>query len=60
MREGSTEYAGNMYHGYASVTRELQVSVICTDEHKIRLFVDGPARQGQAWQFLTTARCRLK
>ncbi|HEM6718540.1 TPA: hypothetical protein U2I22_003955 [Citrobacter koseri] len=60
MREGSTEYAGNMYHGYASVTRELQVSVICTDEHKIRLFVDGPARQGQAWQFSDNGAMSIK
>ncbi|HCL5074927.1 TPA: hypothetical protein N2F43_004296 [Salmonella enterica] len=51
MRKGSAEHAGKTYAGYASVTRELQVSVMCPDKHKIRLFIDGPSRANRAYRF---------
>lgn len=51
MRRGSAENEGKIYNGYASVSREVQVSVICPDERKIRLYINGPARQGKAWRF---------
>jgi len=51
MRQSSTEYTGKSYSGYASVTREIQVAVECPDARRIRLYVDGPSRQGLAYRF---------
>lgn len=60
MTQGSTEYNGKTYSGYASMTRELQVSVMCPDERKIRLFVDGPARSGKAYRFSDSGAMSVK
>lgn len=51
MREVSTDIAGKYYQGYASVEREIQVSVICPDKRRIRLWMDGPARGNKAYRF---------
>ncbi|MCQ4447076.1 hypothetical protein NOX22_21240 [Enterobacter cloacae] len=51
MRRVSAESESKIYRGYASVSREVQVSVICPDDRKIRLYVDGPVRQSKVWQF---------
>ncbi|WP_320727824.1 hypothetical protein [Enterobacter sp. 118C5] len=51
MRKGSAEHVGKVYNGYASVTRELQVSVICPDARKMRISISGAARQNMAWRY---------
>ncbi|EMN1412148.1 hypothetical protein ROS59_004216 [Enterobacter cloacae] len=51
MRKGSAEHVGKVYNGYASVTRELQVSVICPDARKMRISITGAARQNMAWRY---------
>lgn len=51
MRKGSAEHVGQVYNGYASVTRELQVSVICPDARKMRISITGAARQNRAWRY---------
>ncbi|ECE6304774.1 hypothetical protein DO967_05805 [Salmonella enterica subsp. salamae] len=60
MRKGSTEYAGKMYNGYASVTREMQVSVLCPDARKIRVYIDGVSRQGMAYQFSNNGAMKIE
>jgi len=44
MRQTSTERVGKVYNGYASVTREFQVSVLCPDARKMRISINGAAR----------------
>ncbi|MEG6134407.1 hypothetical protein [Enterobacter kobei] len=51
MRQTSAEQTGKVYNGYASVTREVQVSVLCPDARKMRISIDGAARQNMAYRF---------
>lgn len=60
MRQGSAEHAGKVYNGYASVTRELQVSVLCPDSRKIRVYIDGAARQGAAYRFSDSGAMKVE
>lgn len=56
MRQTSAEHIGKVYNGYASVTREVQVSVLCPDVRKMRISVDGIARQNRRIVLRTAAR----
>ncbi|HDT4049099.1 TPA: hypothetical protein QHN36_001723 [Enterobacter bugandensis] len=60
MRQGAVEHVGKVYNGYASVTRELQVSVLCPDARKIRVYVDGAARQGMAYRFTDNGAMKIE
>lgn len=51
MRRTSAEHIGKVYNGYASVTREFQVSVMCPDARKMRISINGAARQNMAYRF---------
>lgn len=51
MRQTSAEQTGKVYNGYASVTRDVQVSVLCPDARKMRISIDGAARQNMAYRF---------
>ncbi len=51
MRQTSAEHIGKVYNGYASVMREVQVSVLCPDVRKMRISVDGIARQNLAYRY---------
>lgn len=51
MRQGYVEHIGKIYNGFASVTREFQVSVLCPDVHKMRIYINGAARQNMAYRF---------
>lgn len=51
MRQTSAEHMGKVNSGYASVTREVQVSVLCPDARKMRISIDGAAAQNKAYRF---------
>ncbi|EBP3214002.1 hypothetical protein AHZ37_001869 [Salmonella enterica subsp. indica] len=59
MQKGSTEYVGKVYNGYASVTREFQVSVICPDVRKMRISINGAARQNRAYRFTDSGAMKI-
>ncbi|ESN15211.1 hypothetical protein L370_01251 [Enterobacter sp. MGH 24] len=60
MRQASTEHVGKVYNGYASVTREFQVSVLCPDPRKMRIFIDGAARQNMAYRFTDSGAMKIE
>ncbi|WP_276855065.1 hypothetical protein [Enterobacter oligotrophicus] len=60
MRQTSAEHVGKVYNGYASVTRELQVSVMCPDARKMRITVDGAARQNMAYRFTDKGAMKIE
>lgn len=60
MRQASTEHVGKVYSGYASVTREFQVSVLCPDPRKMRIFIDGAARQNMAYRFTDSGAMKIE
>ena len=60
MRKASTEHVGKVYNGYASVTREFQVSVLCPDARKMRISVDGAARQNMAYRFTDSGAMKIE
>lgn len=60
MRQVSAEYTGKVYNGYASVTREFQVSVLCPDTRKIRLYIDGASRQGAVYKFSDNGAMKIE
>ncbi|HAS1027790.1 DUF1120 domain-containing protein [Enterobacter cloacae] len=59
LREARTDIEGKSYKGYASIERDIQVTVICPDERKIRLSVDGPARGSKAFRFSDNGAMRI-
>jgi hypothetical protein len=60
MRKASTEHVGKVYNGYASVTREFQVSVLCPDARRMRISVDGAARQNMAYRFTDSGAMKIE
>ncbi|MEX9254582.1 hypothetical protein [Pseudenterobacter timonensis] len=60
MRQTSAEHIGKVYNGYASVTREVQVSVLCPDARKMRISVDGTARQNMAYRFTDNGAMKIE
>jgi hypothetical protein len=59
MRKGSAEHVGKVYNGYASVTRELRVSVMCPDARKMRISINGAARQNRAWRYTDNGAMKI-
>ena len=59
MRKGSAEHVGKVYNGYASVTRELRVSVMCPDARKMRISINGDARQNRAWRYTDNGAMKI-
>lgn len=59
MRKGSAEHVGKVYNGYASVTREFQVSVMCPDSRKMRISITGAARENLAYRFTDSGAMRI-
>lgn len=59
MRKGSAEHVGKVYNGYASVTRELRVSVMCPDARKMRISINGVARQNRAWRYTDNGAMKI-
>ncbi len=60
MRQTSAEHIGKVYNGYASVMREVQVSVLCPDVRKMRISVDGIARQNLAYRFTDSGAMKIE
>lgn len=60
MRQTSAEHIGKVYNGYASVMREVQVSVLCPDARKMRISVDGIARQNLAYRFTDNGAMKIE
>lgn len=59
MRKGSAEHVGKVYNGYASVTREFQVSVMCPDARKMRISITGAARENLAYRFTDSGAMKI-
>lgn len=59
MQKGSAEHVGKVYNGYASVTREFQVSVLCPDTRKMRVSISGAARQNLAYRFTDSGAMKI-
>ena len=59
MRKGSAEHVGKVYNGYASVTREFQVSVMCPDSRKMRISITGAARENLAYRFTDSGAMKI-
>lgn len=59
MRKGSAEPVGKVYNGYASVTREFQVSVMCPDARKMRISITGAARENLAYRFTDSGAMKI-
>ena len=60
MRQTSAEHMGKVNSGYASVTREVQVSVLCPDARKMRISIDGSARQNMAYRFTDNGAMKIE
>lgn len=60
MRQTSAEHMGKVNSGYASVTREVQVSVLCPDARKMRISIDGAARQNMAYRFTDNGAMKIE
>lgn len=60
MRQTSAEHMGKVNSGYASVTREVQVSVLCPDARKMRISIDGAARQNMAYRFTDKGAMKIE
>ncbi|WP_048958096.1 hypothetical protein [Enterobacter bugandensis] len=60
MRQTSAEHPGKVYSGYASVTREVQVSVLCPDARKMRISIDGAGRQNMAYRFTDNGAMKIE
>ena len=60
MRKGSAEHVGKVYNGYASVTREFQVSVMCPEARKMRIFITGAARENLAYRFTDSGAMKVE
>lgn len=60
MRQTSAEHIGKVYNGYASVMREVQVSVLCPDVRKMRISVDGIVRQNLAYRFTDSGAMKIE
>lgn len=60
MRQTSAEHMGKVNSGYASVTREVQVSVLCSDARKMRISIDGAARQNMAYRFTDKGAMKIE
>lgn len=60
MRQGSAEHVGNVYNGYASVTREFQVSVMCPDARKMRIFITGASRENLSYRFTDSGAMKVE
>ncbi|PDP91796.1 DUF1120 domain-containing protein [Enterobacter cloacae] len=59
MQKGSVEHVGKVYNGYASQTREFQVSVMCPDVRKMRISINGAARQNRAYRFTDSGAMKI-
>ncbi|MDA8513295.1 hypothetical protein [Citrobacter sp. Igbk 14] len=60
MRSGQTDYQGTHYQWLAADEREFTVAVTCENAQKIRIFVDGGAKQNKVFRFATTGIMTLK
>lgn len=60
MRQTSAEHMGKVNSGYASVTREVQVSVLCPDARKMRISIDGAGRQNMAYRFTDNGAIKIE
>lgn len=60
MRQTSAEHIGKVYNGYASVTREFQVSALCPDIRKMRIYISGAARQNLAYRFTDSGAMKIE
>ena len=60
MRQTSAEHMGKVNSGYASVTREVQVSVLCPDARKMRISIDGAGRQNMAYRFTDNGAMKIE
>lgn len=60
MRQTSAEHMGKVNSGYASVTREVQVSVLCPDARKMRISIDGAAAQNKAYRFTDNGAMKIE
>ena len=60
MRKASTEHVGKVYNGYASVTREFQVSVLCPDARKLADVIDEMIETGMLGTMSVGGKRRLK
>lgn len=60
MRQATAEHVGKVYNGYASVTREFQVSALCPNARKMRISIDGAARQNMAYRFTDNGAMKIE
>lgn len=60
MRAGQTDYQNVNYQWLATEKREFTVSVSCESTQKIRIFVEGGAKQNKLFRFSTAGAMILK
>lgn len=60
MRSGKTDVDGIAYQWLAAQTRTFDVTVLCDEPQKIRLFIDGPARKNTVFRFGQNGAINLK